>query len=122
MKTTPIEIDKHRKLRYDFNAIADLEAVTRKPLAHMVLPLSLGSFDAIRALLWAGLKWEDPKLTVAGAGNLAGQWIEMSGSDVGGLTEVLMDALIDAGWFEPKDANETLEGDGQGEVIQASTN
>lgn len=112
MTTTPIELDKYRNLRYDFNSMAELETISKMHLNAYLVPLSRPSFEAVRLLLWIGLKWEDKELTLADAGNLAGEWIENSGSDIGGMVEVLTDALVNAGWL----SFDEPAGDGQGEA------
>lgn len=121
MINTPIEIDKYRNLRYDFNAMVELETTSKMHLTAFLVPLSKPSFGAIRLLLWLGLKWEDPSLKITDAGNLAEEWIEKSGSDMGGLVEVLIDALVNSGWL-CFDKPDDFSGDGQGEVTGASTN
>lgn len=112
MKSTPIELDKYRNLRYDFNSMAELETISKMDLSSYLVPLSRPSFEAVRLLLWVGLKWEDKELTITGAGNLADTWIDKSGSDIGGIVEVLTNALVDAGWLN----FDKPAGDGQGEV------
>jgi hypothetical protein len=65
MKTTTIELDKPRTLRYDLNALCAIEETTGKPLAEAV---SSNTFSAMRVIIWAGLKHEDPALTVEAVG------------------------------------------------------
>jgi hypothetical protein len=118
MKFTPIEIDKMRRLRYDFNAIADMEAATGKTMTQLLIALYNSSFYAARAVMWTGLKHEDESLTILQTGELASCWMEKSGGNMGDLIKVLIDALQTAGWIVPLEESE--EGVGQGESIKAS--
>ena len=56
------------RLRYDFNAICEYEGATGRSIAN----LTDGAFGArdIRALLWAGLLHEHPRMTLQKAGAL----------------------------------------------------
>jgi len=127
MKTTHIEIDKLRKLRYDFNSMGDIEFLTKKTTVQLLMPLYNSSFYAIRAFLWAGLKWEDPVLQnpitgINKAGELAEVWIEKSGGNVGDLAIIIIGALESAGWIVPLKNDAESEGEDKGEVPEASTN
>lgn len=119
----PIEIDRMRHIKFDFNAMMDLEASTGKTLSQtaMLLNPMMSSISTTVNVLWAGLKWEDSKLSIKDAGNLAQEWTEKSGGNYGDLNDVLLRALIDAGWLQESPA-EATEGDGQGEVSEASEN
>jgi hypothetical protein len=126
MKTTHIEMDKLRKIRYDFNSLGDLEFLTKKTTTQLLAPLYNSSFYAIRAFLWAGLKWEDPALQnpitgIDKAGELAGMWIEKSGGNVGDLAIIIIGALESAGWIVPLNHDVESEGEDTGEVTEAST-
>ena len=63
-----VELDKARKLRYDLNAVCEIEEQLNVPISQ------LGDLEAnarnIRLLLWAGLVWDDPELTVASVGKM----------------------------------------------------
>jgi len=120
MKGKSIELDRMRTLRFDINAMADFEDVYGKSLMD-VLATGMISFSALRSLLWAGLKHEDPQLARQGpqaAGEIAQAWIEKSGGDIAQLSKIVTDALIDAGFvrIEPTDEPEPEQstGDGQG--------
>lgn len=81
-----IDLDRARTLRLDYNAFAEFEGVIGRPWNYYVqliasaqsLPpdeqvnatLELLGVRVLRALLWAGLVHEDPKLTVRQAGDL----------------------------------------------------
>ena len=67
MKSYPIDLGgKTRNIRYDFNALCDLEEVTGKSVSELT------GLSSIRALLWAGLKWETKGITQ----NMIGVWVE----------------------------------------------
>lgn len=70
-----IELDRPRKLKYDFNALCEFEAVTGVNLLQPTSaehPLAKPSLSTLRAFLYAGLKHEDPTLTLFQAGDLLG--------------------------------------------------
>jgi len=62
----PVELDRVRHLRLDCGALADAEEQTGRsyllqgPMSHR----------DIRAILWAGLRHEDPKLTMEQVGRM----------------------------------------------------
>src|SRR5712691_2556900 len=66
--TVSIELDKLRLIKLSHNAIIDAEKVLGISLFGSS-PLEKG-FTAIRAILWAGLRQEDPALTLERTGEL----------------------------------------------------
>ena len=56
-RSVPIQLDKLRHLRFTFNDIADMQAVS--PL---IFEKEMGDFSVVRTFLWAGLRHEDPSL------------------------------------------------------------
>ncbi len=56
----------------------------------------------IRALLWAGLRWEDRGLTLERTGSLIQQYIE-AGGDLEQLGEWLTEAIMASGLFSSGD-------------------
>jgi len=117
MNNTHIEIDKHRNLRYDFNAGMDIENTMGVLWGAIPLIAAKGSIKLTVAMLWAGLKWEDESLTMKDAADLATLWCEKSGGKFGDLNDVLINAIIKSGLLnEPKES----EGAGQGESTSAS--
>ena len=67
MKSYPVELGgKTRNIRYNFNALCDVEEATGKPITE------ISGISSIRVLLWAGLRWEDKGLTM----QRVGMWIE----------------------------------------------
>ena len=100
-----IQLDRPRKLRYDHNALADLDMALIRDFGKSLfaifnsvdeetgVPFELAGFAGTRLLLWAGLKWEDPRLTVTGAGSLIG---EFKGG-LEGLMVLIWQTLVDCG-------------------------
>lgn len=54
-------------------------------------------------MLWGGLKWEDPTLTLTGAGDLMQVHLN-NGGTLAQLFDKCAEALVVAGWFKPKGA------------------
>lgn len=64
-----ITLDKKRKLRFDMNAIADVEQATGWDFAELSARLQKPpSVTLIRACLWAALRDEDDSLTLKQVG------------------------------------------------------
>lgn len=61
--------DRPRHLKFDINAIADIERETKTGIMNLLQNERLG-FDSIRVLLWGGLKHEDRNLTIEKVGDL----------------------------------------------------
>lgn len=81
-----IQLDKERELKYDANAIADAEEQIGASFTEIV---SKPSIRGIRVLLWAGLKTDDPLLTVEAAGRL------MVGRDLQQISDKITRAIAD---------------------------
>lgn len=62
---------KTRLLKYDFNAICEIEERTGKGVAAIFSEQNVG-FNTIRLFLWAGLKWKIPGLQP----QQVGQWLQ----------------------------------------------
>lgn len=61
-----IELDKTRNLKFDLKALKDLEAAMGgKPIMAIIGDVMNIGVTAITTALWAGLKHEDPTLTIA---------------------------------------------------------
>lgn len=63
-----VELDKPRKLRYGINQLIMLEEMLNIPITE--LANKQPGLKEIRTLLWCGLIWEDPDLTVEQVGEL----------------------------------------------------
>jgi hypothetical protein len=69
VKPIPIKLDKERTLKYDLNAFAELEdrfGTIQKAFDE----LEKQKLKAVRAIVWAGLIHEDPKLTEQQVGSM----------------------------------------------------
>jgi hypothetical protein len=64
---TPIELDKPRRLRFDIQACVDMESALGMSLGEIVHRLRTVSITTTRGALWAGLKHEDPTMSLADA-------------------------------------------------------
>jgi len=95
-----LQLDRERHLRYDINALADLEQVLGINLAQPVGLHQIG-LNALRGFLWAGLKHEDPTLTLAGAGTLLQDHLA-AGRDIVDVAAKMREAMDLAG-FKPKE-------------------
>jgi hypothetical protein len=62
-RSVPIQLDKLRHLRFTFNDIADMQAVSPH-----IFEKEMGDFSVIRTFLWAGLRHEDQELAAYPAG------------------------------------------------------
>lgn len=100
-----VTLDRERHLRFDINSLADLEQVQGRTLGE-IMAGGIG-LDVTRALLWAGLKHEDARLTVRGAGDLIQSFHE-GGGDLTTIGEAIRGALEAAG-FDGKDKAEVSE-------------
>lgn len=90
---TGVEIElggKSRRLRYDFNAIADIEQKAGLGIGALFDENRAG-LNSLRLLIWGGLKWQERGLTVEQAGQLVGDYLKDGGS-----LEELMGKVTDA--------------------------
>ena len=98
MRTTDIEIGgKNKRLRYDFNAVADIEEKSGKGLGSLFSEQDIG-LNSIRLLFWGGLKWEDPGLTLQRAGQLIQQFVK-DGNALEDLMPYIEEAINKSGLF-----------------------
>lgn len=116
-KSVTIELDKPRRLRFDLNALADLEGVLGLGIGQIFKEEMIG-VRVIRALLWAGLKWEDRGLTLERVGTLLNSYLESEGT-LQGLLDKIMEALTAAGWLAGLGGTEADQGNGAGAEVGA---
>jgi len=102
-----VTLDKERHLRYNFNALADLEQVLGFSLASLPQQLDRLGLNTVRCFLWAGLKHEDATLTPARVGDLIQTYVVEQGSDVVALAAKMKEALELAGYGKPKAGEST---------------
>jgi hypothetical protein len=95
MRYEEIHLDKPRKLRYDFNAVADIEQKADAGIGEIMSEKKIG-FNVIRLMIWGGLKWEDPKLTPVQAGEILQKFLE-GGGDITYISVLITKALEKSG-------------------------
>ena len=97
MRSVEILLDRPRRLRFDYNAIAEFETVAPGGFASM---MTERHFAAIRLALWAGLKHEERGLTLERTGDIIQRYIDQyegDGSPLTYLGEVVLKAMRDSG-------------------------
>ena len=105
MRATNIEIGgKNKRLRYDFNAVADIEVKSGKGLESLFSEQNIG-LNSIRLLLWGGLKWEDPGLTIQRTGQMIQQFIE-DGNELEDLMPYIEEAIDKSGLFGSSESSD----------------
>lgn len=92
-----INLDRARKLRFDPNAIADVEGALGMGISRIFREDMMG-IRVLRALVWAGLKWEDRGLTLERTGVLIGNYLGFGGK-LTDLTRTVMEAVEASGWI-----------------------
>ena len=76
MRTYTFELDdKSYTIKFDYNAICDIEELSGKPISVLLNENYAGTFT-MRYLLWGGLKWKNNGLTKAEAGRLIVKLVE----------------------------------------------
>lgn len=95
MRTYTFDLDeKSYTIRFDYNAICDIEELSGIPISRLLNENSAGTFT-MRYLLWGGLKWKNNGLTKAEAGRLIAKLVEAKQykAVMQGLAECLQYAL-----------------------------
>ena len=106
MYSVDIEVgDKTKRLKYDFNAIADIEERAGAGIAKLFSEEMIG-LHTIRLLLWAGLRHADPGITIQRAGDMIKTMLD-GGQTLEGIVELMMDALNKSGIFGQPSENPT---------------
>jgi len=74
MKPTKVKINgKIYAFKYTVNSLCELEEATQyKDINQLMAAVQTGSIGAIRAMVWAGLIWDKPELTMKEMGKLMG--------------------------------------------------
>jgi hypothetical protein len=101
---------KTRRLKYDFNAIADVEEASGMGVAKLFSEDMIG-LHTLRLLVWAGLKHEERGITIQRAGMIIKDMMA-EGHDLEAIMMLIMGALTKSGIFpadvsEQKDENPT---------------
>jgi len=104
MRSVDLEVGgETKRLRYDFNALADIEEKAGVGAAVLFSEQRMG-FNAIRLLVWGGLRHQDPGLTTQRAGMVVKDFIDEGGT-FEGLVGKIMEA-IDLSGLLPKETKE----------------
>ena len=100
----PIMLDRERFMVFDFNALSLAEGVTGKNYMQAEV-WQAPSFSDLRALIYGGLKQDDPKLTVEDVGAML---------NLGNIEEITkqLEEARQANWPEPDEAEPTEEKEG----------
>lgn len=93
---------KNRRIRFDYNALADLEQMSGTSIQKLFSDTGNIGFNFIRMLVWAGLKSSEPGLTVQRAGALINQSIE-AGTSLDVIAKTFMEELSKSSAFGKKE-------------------
>jgi hypothetical protein len=103
-----IEVRGEKKvIRFDLNAVADLEEYYGKGFASIMSEESVG-FSTLRALYWAGLKWKMRGLTIAQAGHIVQEKME-DGETMQDLFKPVMKAMKNSGLMGKNDDSKEVD-------------
>lgn len=112
---------KPRHLKFDDNAICDFEREMRVSFFAIMNQERFG-FDALRVLLWAGLKHEDQSLTPVKIGNWMGKYRKDTGTNLFKMVEdfstKILEAINESGIMD----NMTEIDDSEGNAIAGEEN
>jgi hypothetical protein len=114
----PIELDRPRNLKFDLKALKDLEAAMGgKPLMAIIQDVMGIGVTAISVALWAGLKHEDPTLTIPLATKILQAYLDDKNKSMKVLGRALGKAFEETGLLKGED--EELEGNEQATAVTA---
>lgn len=99
---------KSHTLRFDFNAICDIEEKANMGIAEMTSEKRIG-FNTIRLMVWGGLKWKNPGLTIQQAGFIVRDYMDEDG-DIEALFNTIVELVSKSVRFGKKKSD-----DGSGE-------
>lgn len=85
---------RQRNLKYDINAIADIEREMKVGINEIMSNERMG-FDVLRVMLWAGLKHEDQSLSPYKVGNHIQKFIVDNKSNLMEALEKFQDSVIE---------------------------
>ena len=91
-----ITLDKVRHIRYPWRAIVDAEHEAKRGLNFILMS---GSIEYTILMLWAGLKSEDPGLTIDQTGDLIEKYLD-DGKSLEELTNAIREGLEKGGWVK----------------------
>jgi len=114
-KSVPFDLPgfkRPRELRFDYNAIADLEnALGLTP--QQIFQTRAGLFT-IRGLLWAGLKHEQPNLTIDAVGGMIQAYLSEFDGELEVLSDFIGQAIKASGLFKVEEPDGE-EGEAKGD-------
>jgi hypothetical protein len=90
---------EEKLLRFDFNAMADVEELFDRGIATLMSKERVG-FSTIRALYWAGLKWKMQGLTITKTGQMLQEKLEDDNCTFEDLMIPIKKAITVAGWIK----------------------
>jgi len=112
IRSVPFDLlDRPRNLRFDVNALADLEERAKAGIGTIFSEERAG-FNSVRLALWAGLKHEERTLNPDRVGELIGEFLT-GGGDLQEIMSVVTDAINASGLFKVEVAREGDEGEGE---------
>lgn len=98
--------NKERKLRFDVEAMLDLEAALNKTTREVMSDLAMLSFNTLVVALWAGLKHEDTALNINLVRKYFRTYEKLPGADIKALFKAVLDALKQSQWYQQVTAEE----------------
>lgn len=98
---------KARTLKYRTKYLRQVERTQGRTLALILMNMSL---DDLAQLLWAGLVVDDKRLTIDQVSDLIDQHYKEHPGDTQGLTDMVVDGLIAAGFFTRREDEDKKEG------------
>ena len=97
MRSTPIILDRLRHIKYDLQAVWDMDYQMEGDFVN-ILNKEI-TFDLVQFLLWSGLISEDPHLTMEGTGKLLRGAITDKKGSLQDITTVCINELMASGWI-----------------------
>lgn len=92
-RTVPFNLfDRPRMLKFDVNALSDLEMHFGTNPIEMLQRPNVGP-ATLRGFLWAGLKWGDRSLTIERTGDLLQTYMELPDANPANLLGPILEAL-----------------------------
>jgi len=114
VKSVPIQLDKRRQLRFDFNAFAALQRECGISIMDLQKFVGIAKNSAnesglmlpiyeLRGFIWAGLLDESPDITVKQVGDLLDEHLMERPAEIG---ESLISALMESSFFKAAEKKE----------------
>jgi hypothetical protein len=97
MRSTPIILDRLRHIKYDLQAVWDMDYLMGGEFRH--IPDKEITFALVRFLLWSGLISEDPALTMEDTGRLMTEADAADSKKLQDISLVCINELFESGWL-----------------------